>query len=166
MKTIKIAVLATALVALTVSANAQPQRRGAQPSPEKIAEVATDRMDQRLDLSDKQESKILAINLKYAKANAATKTRVKRPEAGKKASDEDRKAMMEHRKEMMKAQKESRQAQKLEIMSHLNDEQKLKYAEMVASPSKTRAKRGNQVPQKGKMRGPVRSCSTQCKMKK
>ncbi len=162
MKTMKIkaASMAIALTALTFSAIAQPQQRGPQrggevKTPEKMAEIATDKLDQRLDLSDSQESKILKINLKYAKLQAEQREerepRAERPTAdSERPSQEDRKAMMEDRKAMMTKMKEQKRAHQLEIMALLDDGQKLDYAAIVAKPNKGRG----QGQQPGAQRGP------------
>ncbi len=142
MKTLRIKTLSAALMLslFALSAAAQPQQgRGPQgggerPTPEKMAEVMTDKMDQKLELTNAQESKILAINLKYAKLREENKPeRGAKPEAGaEKAERPDREAMKEKMKERMEAQKAQQKAYMLEIMKVLSDEQKVDYALMLA----------------------------------
>ncbi|MFI3324270.1 MAG: DUF4890 domain-containing protein [Rikenellaceae bacterium] len=156
MKTLRIKTLSAALMlslfALSAAAQPQqgrgPQRGGERQTPEKMAEIMTDEMDQKLELTDAQESKILAINLKYAKLREENKPeRGAKPEADEpKAERPDREAMKEKMEEQMEAQK----AHMLEIMKVLSDEQKVEYALMLAHT------KGQQHGQRGEQgrRGP------------
>ncbi len=159
MKNLKIKTASAALLLslFAVSASAQPQQphrapNGKEhPTAEKMAEIATDKLDQVLELSDSQESKIYKINLSYAeKAEAARQEAKAEREAqkeekaeGEKRERPDREAMMEKQK----AAQESRKAQQLEIMEVLKDSQKIDYAMMLAK----QPQRGGK-PQQG-MRG-------------
>ncbi len=160
-------VAAIALFSLfAVSVSAQPQHKAPQGdkeplSAEKMAEIATDKLDQKLELTDAQESKIYAINLKYAKQReeqmAERKAeRPERPAKGEKPSDEqkaerpDREAMAEK----MKAAQAERKAQMVEIMKVLTDEQKIDYAFMLSQEKPKRGPQGPQGAQAGQGRGP------------
>lgn len=136
MKTLNFKATSAALL-LTLfagSAMAQPQQgKGPQgggkeqPTAEKIAEISTDKLDQKLELTDAQESKIYAINLKYAKEREAAKA--ERPE--RPAKGEEKKAERPDREEMKAKQdaaQDKKKAQMVEIMKILTDEQKVEYA--------------------------------------
>ncbi|MFR9525323.1 MAG: Spy/CpxP family protein refolding chaperone [Rikenellaceae bacterium] len=143
MKNLKITAAALLLTLFSVDASAQPQQRrgGApndkeRPTAEKMAEIATDKLDQRLELSDSQESKIYKINLKYAEAaeSAHEAMKAEREAAkdnkaqGEKGERPDRETMKAKQAEM----KSTKRAQMLEIMDILKDEQKIDYALMMA----------------------------------
>ncbi len=139
MKNMKIKTLSATFVLalLAVGASAQPQGgrqgQGARQqeetlTAEKTAEIKTDKMDQVLDLSDSQESKIYKLNLKYAEEQLAKKSERTERTEGEKSERPDKEAM----KAKMTAQKEAVAAQNKAIMLLLDDEQKIKYAMMLA----------------------------------
>ncbi len=152
MKGLKIKSVSAALLLMlfAVNASAQPQqprkggnKGGERPTAEKIAEIATDKLDQKLELSDSQETKIYAINLKYAKLREENK-----PERPAKMAEGEKPERPNQ--EEMKAKRDAAEAQKkaqmLEIMKLLSDEQKVEYALM---QGENKAKRGGR-PQQGK----------------
>ncbi|MFI3281440.1 MAG: DUF4890 domain-containing protein [Rikenellaceae bacterium] len=176
MKTLKIKAASAALLLtlFAVNASAQPQRKapqggGEKPTAEKIAEISTDKLDQKLELTDSQEKKIYAINLKYAQERDANKPeerpeRVERPERGAK-DGEAAKAERPDREEMkakMEAAQANRKAHMVEIMSILTDEQKVDYALMLSEQQgrgqQGRGQKGQQGQQgqrgQGGQRGP------------
>ncbi len=149
MKNLKIKATSAALLLtlFTLSVSAQPQGRkapqkGQKASAEKMAEISTDRLDQRLELTDAQESDIYAINLKYAQEREAKRAeRPKRPAKGEeKAERPDREAI----KSAMQESKECRKAHMIEIMQVLSDEQKIDYAMMLANS------KAHKAPQRGR----------------
>ncbi len=133
-----IAIKSAAVILLTISTlslSAQPKQRAPRgterPTAEKIAEVGTDKLDQRLDLTDAQESKIYAINLKYAQAAEAN-----RPEKQATKGERPTREQLEARHEVSRKAKE---AQSLEIMNVLTDEQKIEYASLLSHSQKKNA---------------------------
>ncbi|MFI3316881.1 MAG: Spy/CpxP family protein refolding chaperone [Rikenellaceae bacterium] len=172
MKSLKITSAALLLTLFAVSASAQPQQQqrrapqggGERPTAEKIAETATDKLDQKLELTDAQESKIYAINLKYAQEREAKMEEMKAEREAKKAekANETEKAEKPEgkregarrggapaeMKEKKEAAQDDRKAQLVEIMSVLTDEQKIDYALMLSQ-----AKQGPKGPQQGKQGG-------------
>lgn len=181
---IKVSAMALLLSMMIVGVNAQPagqrhatgkpQQPHEQKSPEKIAEMRTDKLDQDLDLSDSQEKKIYAINLKVAKEAAAAREaaikereakmkerQAQKPGEGQKPtvrpSREEMQAKMKARAQEMAAKRE---AYHMDIMSNLKDAQKMKYAMAVARAEAKqqmhKAKQGAKkqgVQQKGKKGG-------------
>lgn len=162
MKSLKIktasAVLLLSLFAVSASAQPQQGRRapqgGKEPiSAEKMAEISTDKLDQKLELTDAQESKIYAINLKYAQEREANKEA--RPERPAKGSEEA-KAERPDREEMkakMEAAQAQRKAQLVEIMGVLTDSQKVDYALMLGEQKQHRGPQAPRAGQQGKGRG-------------
>lgn len=147
------AVLLLSLFAVNASAQS-PQHKGAQrggeqqrPTAEKIAEISTDKLDQKLELTDAQEKKIYAINLQYAQQQEAQAAEKKesRPSAEqrKEANRPDAETMKAKREEMVANKK----AQMVEIMKILTDEQKVEYALLIGQSSNRRPERS------GKMQG-------------
>ncbi len=158
MKALKIKTLSAALLLsiFAMSASAQPQQQqrrapqgGERPTAEKIAEIATDKLDQALELTDAQESKILAINLKYAKLKE--ENRPEKPAKGEKGENrpEGEKPNRESMKAQMEAAKAQQKAQMGEIMKLLTDDQKVEYALFIA---KTASKHNPKAP-RGKQGG-------------
>ncbi|MFI3262688.1 MAG: Spy/CpxP family protein refolding chaperone [Rikenellaceae bacterium] len=153
MKTLRIKTISATLVltALTLTVNAQqggrPQQRpgggmGKETiAPEKMAEKQTDKLDQELELTDSQEKKIYAIYLKQAQE--ASKKREEAP----KEKGERTEQFREEREAAMTAMKEQRLANLKEVMSVLNDEQKINFAILLS-------KKGNGKAQQGRPQGP------------
>ncbi|MFR9503034.1 MAG: hypothetical protein SNH73_01100 [Rikenellaceae bacterium] len=158
MKNLKIKTVSAALLLsiFTMSASAQQQRKaprgGERPTAEKIAEIATDKLDQKLDLTDSQESKILAINLKYAQLRAESKPeRAEHTKGTERPSSEEAKAKMEAMKAQRASAEEQKKAQMLEIMKVLSDEQKVEYALLIGNSKGQKGPRSqhNQRGQRG-----------------
>lgn len=152
---IKVASLALLMAVATLNVNAQaPRKGGMQPkeklSAEKMAEIQTDKLDQTLELTDKQESQIFDINLKYANLRA---DRPERPAKDNTLSELERKAQMQEQREKMKETREAAQEQKIaqmrEIMAVLDDNQKIDYALFI---SKSRGDRRPEGPRGGEQR--------------
>lgn len=130
---VKVVMMSMIFALTVVGANAQrggggPQggAQKEQKTPEKMAEIKTDKMDQELELTDAQEKKIYEINLKAAKEMATQ--RESRKEDGK-PQERPSKEQMEAQ---MKKMREAKDAYNKEVMLLLNDDQKIKYAMMVA----------------------------------
>ncbi len=122
----------------------RPQRE--QKSPEKIAEILTDKMDQELELTDAQEKKILAINLKAAQEATSKRESMSK---GKKGGGKD--AERPSREDMaakMKEAKEAKAALQKSIMQILDDDQKIGYAKMLCKMDQRKGgPRGGQMQQ-------------------
>ncbi|MFR9651015.1 MAG: DUF4890 domain-containing protein [Rikenellaceae bacterium] len=127
-------VMMSMIFALTV-VGASAQRGGGRPqggaqkeqkSPEKIAEIKTDKMDQELELTDAQEKKIYEINLKAAKEMTAQK------ESRKGEAKPQERPSKEQMEAKIKEMKEKKDSYIKSIMSLLNDDQKISYAMMIA----------------------------------
>ncbi|MFI3283135.1 MAG: hypothetical protein SNG10_06435 [Rikenellaceae bacterium] len=123
-------------------------------SAEKMAEIKTDKMDQVLELSDSQEKKIYALNLDAAKEavemreaqkaerEAKMNERGEKKESAQKPerpSQEQMKAKQEEMKAKREEMKAKKDANELAIMKILDDEQKIKFAKMLAREEMRRA---------------------------
>ncbi|MFI3285504.1 MAG: Spy/CpxP family protein refolding chaperone [Rikenellaceae bacterium] len=158
MKNLKIKTASAALLLTLFAANvsAQPQNRaprgGERPTAEKAAEISTDKLDQKLDLTDAQESKIYKINLSYAqKAELQREETKSKREAAKSESAKPQRPDRSEMREHQKAAQESKKAHSLEIMAVLTDSQKLDYAMLIAKETRHKEMRKGQQgkPQQG-----------------
>lgn len=121
------------MFSLSFAAFAQRGQQREMPTPEKMAEMMTNRMAENLELSEDQKKKIYEIHLENAK-----KRQVER---------DARRTEMESKRQEMTAQ---RQKQNDQIEAVLTPEQKAKYAEMKANARE----RGAMRPGRGGERGP------------
>lgn len=137
----KTVLVALVLTLFATGVNAQQSRDRKMLSPEKIAEQRTDKMDKELNLTDEQESKIYAINLKYAQQNLEQREAMKQQR--EEGCEEETKTRPD-RKEMQQKMDEQQQAQTSEVMAVLDDEQKVKYTDMLSK------QKGNSKEPKGK----------------
>ncbi len=161
MKSLKLkSILLFGAMLLCVSAIvAQPQqgrggrggRPGGEKTPEEMAKAKTEKMAESLKLTDAQKKKMYDLNLKYAKE----------ADVQRKKMQEAEKVMQGIRKEMGEKMK----AQKKEVMSMLNDDQKIEFIEILTKsqrggkpqqgnkPQGGRPQRGGRTPQQGAPQG-------------
>ncbi len=123
--------LVLALTTMSVQAQQGKGKGGDKPTPEKMAEQRTEKMDKELNLTDEQEAKVYAINLKYAEQNNKQRENAK-PERGEDCDKESR----PNRQEMQKKMQEQQEAYSSEVMDVLDQEQKVKYADMLKNQKK------------------------------
>lgn len=119
------------MFSLSFTAFAQRGQQREMPTPEQRAEMMTNRMAEKLELSEDQKKKIYDIHLENAKKRQAER--------------EARRAEMEGKREEMNAQ---RQKQNDQIEAVLTPEQKTKYAEMKASARERGAMRPGRAGEK------------------
>ncbi|MGD1840232.1 MAG: hypothetical protein ACFB0B_04950 [Thermonemataceae bacterium] len=103
----------------------QAQQKGKDMSPEERAEMQTSKLDEKLDLSDEQETSIKAINLQ-----ANTDLQALREEAqGSEQND---------RKALLKQSREIQQQRESDIRATLTEDQQVTYDEMIEKQKQNR----------------------------
>ena len=121
-------VTAALLVFVGMGAFAQDMKTKEKPDPETRAKMMTDRMAEKLELNEEQKTKILAINLEYAKK--------------REAEMEAKKTEMEARKAEMDARRAEMKEQDSKIAEVLTPEQKEKWVELKDQGRSRRGPRG------------------------
>lgn len=122
----------------SATAFAQDVKTKERPTPEQRAQKQTEMMAKQLELSEAQQTEILAINLENAKK--------------REAEMEARKAEMDARREEMKARREEMKAQEEAIKQVLTEEQRAKWEELKESQRDRRGRRpGGEIRERGEM---------------
>ncbi|MEB2783481.1 DUF4890 domain-containing protein [Algoriphagus persicinus] len=111
------------MVMISLSTIAQ-RKEGERPSAEERAQRSTERMAEKLALTDAQKKQILDINLEYAKKNEAEMA--------------ERKAEIEAHKAEMAAKRAEMNEQDAKIQAILTEEQRAKWTEIKAERMKDR----------------------------